>query len=203
MSEIPNYEPNSHKYKKEKQQEQREKLKPVVTGVAKTKKKTGMQKFMDTFVQEDAQSIKTYILSDVLIPAAKKAINDIVTNGISMILYGDTAQKKKGSASKVSYRSYYDQPSRDPRDRRSDMGVLNYDEVVFDSRRDAEAVLMQMDELIDSYGFVTVADLYDISNISNAEYTTNKYGWTNLRNAQVIRIRDGYTIKLPKAMPID
>ena len=34
-------------------------------------------------------------------------------------------------------------------------------------------------------------------------YTDNKYGWTNIRNAEVVRVRDGYRIKLPRALPID
>ena len=34
-------------------------------------------------------------------------------------------------------------------------------------------------------------------------YTSNKYGWTNIRSAEAVRVRDGYILKLPKAMPID
>ena len=30
-----------------------------------------------------------------------------------------------------------------------------------------------------------------------------KYGWTDIRNASVIRVRDGYMIKLPKALPLN
>ena len=59
-----------------------------------------------------------------------------------------------------------------------------------------------MDELIDTYGNVSVADLYDLVGKSS-EYTDNKYGWTNLRNAEPVRVRDGYMLKLPKPGPID
>lgn len=58
-----------------------------------------------------------------------------------------------------------------------------------------------MDELIDTYGNVSVADLYDLVGKS-CEYTDQKYGWTNIRNAEPIRVRDGYMLKLPKATPI-
>ena len=35
-------------------------------------------------------------------------------------------------------------------------------------------------------------------------WTGNNYGWTdNIRNARVINTRDGYTIKFPRANPID
>ena len=50
---------------------------------------------------------------------------------------------------------------------------------------------------------MTVADLYDLVGL-NHNFTDNKYGWTNLRNAQPVRDRDGYYIlKLPRAVPID
>ena len=60
----------------------------------------------------------------------------------------------------------------------------------------------EMVEIIDQYGFVTVADMYDMADLP-APYTSSKYGWTNIRTAETIRGRDGYVLKLPKAMPID
>ena len=61
-----------------------------------------------------------------------------------------------------------------------------------------------MEDLLDQYKLVSVADLYDLVGISG-DYTDNKYGWTNLRNARVERLRyeDGYILKLPKALPLD
>ena len=58
-----------------------------------------------------------------------------------------------------------------------------------------------MDELIDTYGQVSVADLYDLVGKS-CNYTDNNYGWTNLRNAEPVRVRDGYMLKMPKVGPI-
>ena len=59
-----------------------------------------------------------------------------------------------------------------------------------------------MDELVDTYGVVRVADLYDLVG-KTGDYTDNKYGWTNIRNAEIVRVREGYWIKMPRAMPID
>ena len=59
-----------------------------------------------------------------------------------------------------------------------------------------------MDELIDTYGIVSVPDIYDLVGISG-NYTDNKYGWTNLRNAEPVRVGDGYMLKLPKPGPIN
>ena len=59
-----------------------------------------------------------------------------------------------------------------------------------------------MQEIIDTYQVVSVADLYDLVGI-RGNFTDNKYGWTNIRNASVEHVRDGYMLKLPKALAID
>lgn len=204
---MDEFKPNSHASKREVREPsgEREKIQKVVTGAVKTKKKGEISKFASIFISEDVKNVKSYILMDVLIPAAKKAISDIVTDGISMLLYGGTGRKERSSsASKVSYRNYYD---RREDDRRYDSGsryrtAYNYDDIILESRGEAEDVLSRMDELIETYGVVSVADLYDLVGISG-NYTDNKYGWTNIRNAEPVRVRDGYMLKLPKVLPIN
>lgn len=202
---MEEYKPNSHKYKEDQNRSSPEKkVEKVIAGTVKSKKKSEIRKFTDVFISEDINNVKSYILLDVLIPAIKKAISDIVTNGIDMILYGETGKTKSNSiASKVSYRSYYD-----GRNDRRDYSAIrtkisyNYDDIIFDNRGEAEDVLSRMDELISTYGLVSVADLYDLVGVTG-NYTDNKYGWTNIRSASVIRVRDGYMLKLPKALPLD
>ena len=205
MSDL-DYKPNSNRYKKEQSNAlaERKKIEKVVTGKVKTKKKSEISKLKDTFISEDASNVKSYIVMDVLIPAAKKAISDIVRDGIDMILYGDTHNGHRSSgASYVSYRSYSDRDRRDARRESSRTRVgYDYDDIILESRAEAEEVLRRMDELIETYGIVSVADLYDLVGKS-CNYTDNKYGWTNIRNAEPVRVRDGYLLKMPKAGPID
>lgn len=199
---MAEYKSNSHRSKEIEKQEERQKLEPIAKG--KAKKKSDVKKFADTFIAEDITSVKDYIIMEVLLPAAKKAISDIVTNGIDMILYGETRSKSKSRESRVSYTSYYKDRDRDydrPSRSRGRYGY-DYDDIILDTRKEAEEVLDRMDDLIDTYGMVSVADLYDLVGISG-NYTDNKYGWTNLRNADVQRVRDGYLLKLPKALPFD
>ena len=75
-------------------------------------------------------------------------------------------------------------------------------DIIFETRCKAEEVITAMNKLINAYGIVSVADLYDLVGRS-CNYRDNKYGWTNIRNVEPIRVRDGYMLKLPKAMPID
>ena len=204
---MSEYKPNSYKSKelaKEKLPEK--KVEKVVTGTAVVKKKTEMSKLKDVFISEDAKNVKSYILIDVLIPAAKKAISDIITNGIDMILYGETNHSRKNTiAGGISYRSFYDKKDEPHKygDTRYARTTYTNDEVVIPSRGEAEEVLERMEELISTYGMATVADFYDLVGIT-CEYTDHKYGWTNIRNADIRRARDGgWIIKLPKAMVID
>lgn len=201
---MQDYKPNSHRFKEQQAGEEKQKLQKVVGGSVKVKKKGEMSKVKDVFISEDVSNVKSYILMDVLVPAIKKAVSDIVTNGIDMILYGETGRTKKSSgASRVSYRSYYDRKDDDRRygsSPRLQTGY-DYDEIILESRGEAEEVLARMDEAIDMYGMVSVADFYDLVGVSG-NYTDNKYGWSNIRNATVVRERDGYRIKLPKALPL-
>jgi hypothetical protein len=199
------YKPNSHKFKEVQQASETEKkIEKVITGSARAKRKNEIQKITDVFISEDVVNVKSFILLDVLVPAIKKAISDIVTNGIEMILYGETGRAKKNSAaSKVSYRSYYDK-ANDRRDYNPPISRTgySYDNIILDTRGEAEDVLSRMDELAETYGIVSVADLYDLVGITG-NYTDNKYGWTDVRSASVVRVRDGYMLKLPKVLPLN
>lgn len=201
---MEDYKPNSHRYKEEQKQTDKEKsIEKVVKGTVKTKKKSGLHKFTDVFISEDAANVKSYIFMDVLVPAIKKAISDIITDGIDMILYGGNGRGKRNSgpsySSYVSYSTRKD--NRNIGDNRTRTGY-SYNDIILETRGEAEEVLSRMDELIESYGIVSVADLYDLVGITG-NYTDNKYGWTNIRNAETVRVRDGYMLKLPKALPIN
>lgn len=200
-----NYASNSHKTRELKQKETiaDKKIEKVINGKARSKKKSEMKKFADVFITEDVNDVKSYILMDVLVPAIKKAVSDIIVNGIDMLLYGETGYRKDSNKSRVSYRSYYDRPDRrDREESRRRRTSYDYDDIILDTRGEAEEVLTKMDDLIDTYGIVSVADLYELVGI-DGNYTDNKYGWTDLRNANVVRLRDGYMLKLPKALPIN
>lgn len=194
------YKPNSNRFKKEQQGQKTASTEPkkvnkVIKGKVKTRKKSEIQKFADTFISEDMANVKSYILTDIIIPSVKKAISDVVDT----ILFGGN-NRKSTSGSKISYGSYYNKDSRRPIER--NRTGYSYDDIIFETRGEAEDVLMEMDELIEKYKMASVADFYDLVGISGS-YTDNKYGWTDIRNASVVRIRDGYLIKLPKALPFD
>lgn len=208
---MDEYKPNSHRFKEGKNEitrmgtEENKKVEKVIHGGVKSKKKSEIRKLADIFISEDVASVKSYIIMDVLVPAMKKAISDIVTSGTDMILYGETGHSRKNSkASKVSYRDYYNRKDddRSPSGHSRGRTGYDYDDIILDNRGEAEEVLSRMDELIDTYGIVSVADFYDLVGVTG-KYTDNNYGWTDIRSAKVMPVRDGYLIKLPRALPVN
>lgn len=206
MSE-PMYPPNSHKHKEEvkKAATEQKRIQKVVRGPVKTKKNE-LRKLTDIFISEDVSNVKSYIIMDVLVPAIKKGIYDIVTNGIDMILYGGNG-KAKSNGAKTPYYSY-SSPKNTVSYRGSEnttnttRSAADYDEIIWPDRGSAERAKQQMQDIVATYGIVTVNDLYEMTPLT-PPFTAQKYGWMDVSRAEVIRVRDGYILKLPRAVPID
>ena len=194
--------PNSHKYKTENSE--KKKIEPVVKSGAKLRKKNELQKVAGSIISEDAKSVKSYILMDVLVPAIKDAIEDIVTNGIRMLLRGDTSARRSGPSGGISHISYnkaYDRRDRSSLDR--PRGVMDFDDLILPTRYEAEEVLRSLDDLIETYRIVSVADMYEAAGIRDFEYTARNYGWKDIRRAEVVHVKNGYWLKMPNVSPID
>jgi hypothetical protein len=196
---------NSHTSRAEKQKPiEGKRAEKVVHGKVKTKK-NNTRKLTDVFITEDAANVKNYVLFDVIVPSIKKALYDLVVGALDMTLFGGRGggNSKRSISDKVSYRDYNSISKRDERsygNTRTTSGY-SYDDIVLETRGEAESVLSRMDEIIEEYDSVRVADLYDLVGITG-DYTDNKYGWTNIRNARVVRTRDGYKIEMPRALPL-
>lgn len=198
---MEEYASNSQKSKREAAEREKRKVEKVVSGPVKQRRKNELQRVADVFISEDISNIKQYILMDVLIPSVKRAVSEIVTNGINMLLYGEAGRsEKKSNASKISYRSYYNSPEPGPSPRTG--SVYDYNEYVITNRGEAEDVLSSLEDMIERYGTASVADFYELLGVS-CNFTDYKYGWSDLRNARVANVRDGYVIKFPRAMPLE
>ena len=202
---MDEYKDKSNSFKtraKKKSLEEPKKVQKIVKGEARTKKRSGVMKLADIFLPEDVDSIKKHVIYDVIIPAAKKIISDTVDT----YLYGENSSNlKKNTSSRISYENSF---VSNLRNKSYDKAVKiqkshMFNEILFERRGDAEAVLVQMEELIDTYGTATVADLYDSSGITAGSYVDNNWGWDDIRTARVVRDRDGFLLKFPKAKPID
>lgn len=201
---------NSRRLKKQEtsisESKQPKKLDKVTSG---TRRKKGLlDRFSETFFGDDAKSVADYVLWDVLIPAAKNTISEMVSTGIEMLLFGETKSRRGLNRDKdrsyVSYDRMYrdrerERPERRPASRRERL-AQEFDDIVIDSKSQAEEVLSLLVDQIEDYGQATVGDFYDLVDIT-PEFTDNKWGWddrNNLSRAYVERVREGYIIVLPK-----
>ena len=198
---MAEYRSNSHKSRGEQDNPVSEKkIEKIISGSVKSKKKGGIQKLANIFISDDVDDVKSYIFEDIVVPAVK----DIILDAVKAVLgVNGTYKGKSTAAGKVSYRKYYD--DRDRRESSTTSRVrraYDYDDIIIDNRGEAEDVLVRMDELIATYGLVSVADYYDLVGVSG-NYTDNKYGWTDIRGATTVRVGDGYMIKLPRVKPLN
>lgn len=204
---MSEFKPNSHRSKEEAKQNPPEKrVEKVITGKVKTREKKST-KFADIFVAEDFSTVVSNVATDVLVPALKKLVADMVRDGVEMMLWGSTRRRSdrdRGYSNYISYRDYSDRDRRDRRDRDEGRVRRRFDcsEIIFETRAEAMNVLDEMEAIIARHKFVRVADVYDMVDIT-APYTANDFGWTNLSKADVVKDREGYILDLPKAMPID
>lgn len=207
--DIINYPNNSNAAKRnavegQKSVAERE-VKKVIKDQVIIKKKNEIQKLADVFLSEDVSNVKGYIFNDVIVPAIRDTLFDIVTKGAKMIFYGAKGSSgiDKFTSSRISYRQYYDDNRRYTSSTEESLkSKFDYEDMEFASRSDAEDVLDQMDAMLEKYKRVSVLDLYDMIDVT-APFTSEKYGWTNLRDAKIIPTKGAYKLKLPKAMPLD
>lgn len=216
--DLNSLEPNSHKYKAEKAQEEsakksRERISPVVdrSQVVSTKKPL-TKKFAETFMTEDTEDVKTWLLMDVIVPGIKNTILDI----LSMMFFGEMDSRSKRGRSRrdrddrVSYSSYYrnssDRRDRDSRrsvdDRYHSNGRVDIRNIVLRERNYAEIVVNGMRNRIRDNGSASVADLLDLIDMPG-QYTDNNYGWDDERDIGIRRVSSGYLIDVTEPKYLD
>ena len=178
--------------------------KPMAINATVTKR-SGVDKLLHLFFEKDLKSISDYVINDTLIPSFKKLIWDTFTNGIHMSLFGEPDESHRDINDNTSRISYWTSSKKQEANKRvqyQNRVSMDYENLVFPTRGDAELALDQLRAMLNHYDFVRVSDLYDLVGIT-CDSTWYAYGWTNLTNATVTTVRTGYILKLPKAIPLN
>ena len=195
--EIENLKPNSHKYNDEQK-----KLEKVVSGTVKTRQKGFGRRFVDIFFNEDRESVKEYLFTDVFVPAVKNTIIELITQGINLIFYGETRKTSSVLGSRTSYNRMFKSDGGRPAAPRG-RTMKDLGDIVLDSKGEAERVIDILNDLVNQYGQATVGDLFDLlGETIPGDFTSRDWGWTDLRGARSIRVRDGYLLDLPKCISL-
>ena len=196
------YKPNSHKSRKE-EAKKKPPAQPVVHGSVTSKESSMMKRTARNFLAEDMNNVKSYIVLDVLIPTIKDAIVNIVSNGISMLVYGDLQPSKSGG--RFNYNGITNRRNginTSPKAMAASRRVSHdFRDVEFDSRSDALEVLSKMNEYILDYGNCTVEDFYQFAHQEEfVKFTDRDWGWTQLGNIEIVRLYGGkFALNLPRA----
>ena len=182
----------------------REKPDKVASG--RRVKKTGANKIKDVIFGDDSRNVLSYLLNDILIPAAKNMLFDMIRDGAEMRIFGEVRnQRSRWRERGASYVSY-DQIGRD-RDRRDNRYSQRRttgkpDDILLDTRDEAEEVLSRMYDLFETYGTVSLADYYDLVGVTS-EFTDNKWGWDSLMGSRILRVNNGYIVDLPRMISLN
>ena len=185
-------------------------ISPVVTGSAVRRKKSLRKQFKETFVAGDAKTAISYVIFEVLLPAAKDMVVEAGSQGIEKLIFGESRRRgstrpPSGPTGHIQY-NRYSSPSRlsgpERALSRQARARHNFDEIVLDNRSEAEEVIDQLFDMVSRYDAASVADLYTLVGLSHT-HTDNKWGWTDLSGSGVSRIRGGYLLDLPEPEPLD
>lgn len=197
------------------------KKKVAVTGNVKRKKKSEFQKFKENILGNGDKSLKAYVVDEIMLPTIQRmfvdvvdSFNDAILDGIQMSLFGETmgsrSRGRRRTGMRRDYRGISERRSgygrnddyRTPRRRMETRSDYDFEELTFEKRADAQAVLEDMIDEVESSGMVTVGDLYEFAGMV-PESTDYNYCWTSLRNARVVTDRDGFRLSLPYVKPVD
>ena len=160
------------------------------------------------FGEDGFRGIADHLVHEVFIPSIQNTIAEVSTNAIQRAIFGDNYDYRRRNANdywygsrryvdrrleyssrgrgNIDYNKQYDKP----RSRKSENLSNSVRMIEFDTANDANDVLAVMIDNVEQYGLVTVADFYELSDVSS-KFTDHQFGWTNLDDVRILPIRGG------------
>lgn len=190
-------------------------IKAVVHG--KTIKKNGIEKVAGSFISSDVKKVKSYLLTDVIIPNAKKLISDVVSRGVDMLLFNGGGRPNSGYGSygsvsgAFSYKDYnrsyttnsYGSARPPLSEYNQGLSLSNntLDNLVVKSYADGREVLSRMNTLIETYGMISVYETCKLLGVVG-RHTDFDWGWSDIRAAEVVPYRGEFLLKMPRPISL-
>lgn len=209
---------NSQRAKNNEPDPNEKKIEPIagVAGQVTRKKRSIGKRIKDAFFGGTTEGVGSYVFFEVMLPAAKDMIVDAGGEAMHRAVYGESRpaySRGRGRASSgggglghiaydtISTRASTTREQRTPLSRRA-RATFQFDEVILPQRHIADEVLDRMMFLLEKYQVVTVADLYELLDVS-AQHTDDKWGWVDLFGSRVTRVSGGYMVELPQPISLD
>lgn len=195
--------------------------------VVKTKKSLGKRIKEGLGGGSDMQSVGSYLLWDVAVPAARDLIFDIIIEGARGSLYGEARGRSRGSSGPISnivgsnnnsrirttnYNGVSQSPIigqqqgvRSAGNVGASTGQFDFSDLKVDSRGQAEHIIQSMRDAIQQYGLVSVAEFYNLIGQSGNGFTDQKHGWNmeTFEGARARAHRGGFVLEIPQPSPFE
>lgn len=191
---------NSHKAK----EGGKKNVQKIISGEVTQRKKSLGRRIAETFSGDDAHSVGHYVLFEVALPAIKQLLADAASQGVERLLFGERGGGRSSGRSYTPYNrvssggtSRSSTPPASPKS----ISRSGYEDILYETRAQAELVLDQLTALIEQYNVATVSDLYSLVGITGS-FTDDKWGWASLAGARVRRVQEGFLLDLPRAVDI-
>lgn len=85
---------------------------------------------------------------------------------------------------------------------KSSVSKYELQSVCFESQKAAQTALNDLINIIDQYGYATVEDYYAIAKADSRDFSI-LFGWKNLDDAYVVKVRSGWSISLPDPIKLE
>lgn len=207
---MTDYGANSHKAKEGVETKGKEVTK-VVSGKVTVKKKSLGQKARDLIAEADIRGVTRYVLTEVLLPAARRMVVDAAQSGVERIVYGPDAPRRDrfsgpGRAQfggSPLFRTDYRHPATRPpmATRNTAYPRLGRNDFIHEKKEDASNVLQHMYDIVERYNEVSVADLHELMGLPTSPID-HKWGWTSLAGADIRPDMGGFIVDLPPFEPL-
>lgn len=194
-------------------------IQPVAKGRVK---KSGVGKWLGNvfFGEEGFRGWSGHMFYDVVVPSIQNGLADMATTAIQRAIFGQDyihARRTtpsywgRGVNNVTRIDSWRDANRQDytrnyaKRNRKASNYV---EEIIFDTRQDAQEVFNIMLANLDAYGVVTVGDFYELSD-QPSKFTDQSFGWTisgngqGLQGARIVAARGGgFKINFPQPVEV-
>lgn len=187
-------------------------VKQVTMSSANRRKRSMTKRFTETFGGGSLRTAGVVVMFEILIPALKDLVAESGKAALDGVVYGEdhVSRRRAGRGrdrddrgSYINYQSRYSSGGgrkEEPRQQlsRRSRALHDFDDIILDTKAEAEEVIDQLFELVSKYEQATVADLYKMVGVQS-EFTDQKWGWTDIRGAGATRVRGGgYLLDLPR-----
>lgn len=209
---MQQFEGNSFKSRMASQDKKPEKLEAVVSEKPIVSRKK--LRILDCLYNSSEKPFGEYLVQDLIIPNAKRMASTVLHDMVTKVFGSGFGTDRYGFRPlngwwndrwrDDSYIEYSSRSSAKPvasQQPKQPQASTELESYTLRTRDDAERVLEGLEAYLETYDAVPVSAFFELIGIT-APYTYNDYGWTNLAEARVVSVSNGYSIRFPRPIRI-